>query len=332
MKKIFYVAICFLVTYYGNSQTAEEFINHGLSLYVSGDFQGAITEYSKALKVDRKSARAYNYRGLAKMKLYDLADYKKALEIDSTAQVYNRNMGFERTALINHEVIPDFSKAIKNDPKYAEAYYNRGVVKYCYENYKGAIDDWTKAIQVNPKYVDAYNDRGLAKSIYQQFKGAIDDWTKAIEIDPKNVNAYNNRAVLNYNHQKYRVAIDDWTKVIQIDPKLAFAYINRGLAKIATKDYQGALEDETKAIEINSKSKVAYNNRGFAKSMLLDYKGAIEDYNKAIEIEPKYPEAYSNRGVAKIKSGQKDEGCSDLRKAEKLGFPGAFQQIKENCE
>jgi len=85
------------------------------------------------------------------------------------------------------------SMAIEINPKYAFAYYNRGLAERQLEEYKGAVDDYTKAIEINPKYADAYYKRGIAKKDLNDFKGAIDDYTKAIEIDPKDTTAYYNR-------------------------------------------------------------------------------------------------------------------------------------------
>ena len=59
--------------------------------------------------------------------------------------------------------ISDYSKAIKINPEYADAYFYRGCAKHKLGDFRGAISDFTKAIKVNPNYVDAYYYRGLAK-------------------------------------------------------------------------------------------------------------------------------------------------------------------------
>ena len=48
-------------------------------------------------------------------------------------------------------------------------------------------------IEINPKYSEAYSNRGNAKKSLGQYQAAIEDFSKAIEINPKNSSFYNNR-------------------------------------------------------------------------------------------------------------------------------------------
>lgn len=52
------------------------------------------------------------------------------------------------------------------------------------KQYKLAIENFTKAIKINPQYAEAYSRRA---SIVQDYDtdGAMDDYNKAIEIEPK---------------------------------------------------------------------------------------------------------------------------------------------------
>ena len=59
--------------------------------------------------------------------------------------------------------IEDFNKAIEINPQYAEAFNNRGIVKYNLGDKQGAIKDYNKAIEINPQYADAFNNRGQCK-------------------------------------------------------------------------------------------------------------------------------------------------------------------------
>ena len=49
------------------------------------------------------------------------------------------------------KAIADFTEAIRLDPKYAEAYCNRGCAYRNKGDYDKAIADFTEAIRLNPK-------------------------------------------------------------------------------------------------------------------------------------------------------------------------------------
>jgi tetratricopeptide (TPR) repeat protein len=68
------------------------------------------------------------------------------------------------------EAISDYTRAIKINPNYADAYFYRGCAKHKIQDYKGAISDFSKAIKVNPNYVDAYYYRGLCKDDLARFE------------------------------------------------------------------------------------------------------------------------------------------------------------------
>ena len=86
----------------------------------------------------------------------------------------------------------------------AEEYLNSAVSKFYLSDMKGAITDYTKAIKIDSNYVEAYRKRGLAKEELKDFSGAIVDYTKAIEITERssftdsNAMYYYNRGLSKY--------------------------------------------------------------------------------------------------------------------------------------
>ena len=130
-----------------------------------GQYDQAISEFTKALKIDPRNALAYSSRGLA----YELkGQYDQA--------------------------ISDYTKAIEIDPRDALTYRGRGDAYGEKGQYDQAISDYNKAIEIDPRDALTYGCRGDAYRKKGQYDQAISDYNKAIEIDPKNADAYNNLA------------------------------------------------------------------------------------------------------------------------------------------
>jgi tetratricopeptide (TPR) repeat protein len=83
-----------------------------------------------------------------------------------------------------------YSLAVEIDPRYAPAYFLRGVAKSRLKDGAGAIDDFTKAIEIDPGDHISYYTRGVEKGIIKDFSGAIADYTKATELEPDYARAW----------------------------------------------------------------------------------------------------------------------------------------------
>jgi tetratricopeptide (TPR) repeat protein len=100
--------------------------------------------------------------------------------------------------------LADYNRAIKINPKNANAYYNRGLLKATkLQDPQGALADYNSAIQLKPSYDVVYNNRGNLKvDKLKDFQGALADYNRAIKLKPRNADAYYNRGVLKYTSLK----------------------------------------------------------------------------------------------------------------------------------
>ena len=57
-----------------------------------------------------------------------------------------------------------FDQAIRLQPNYVDAYYNRGVARFHLGQYQVAIADFDTALRMQPDYAGAYVMRGVAKA------------------------------------------------------------------------------------------------------------------------------------------------------------------------
>lgn len=160
MKQLFTIlALTFFTTFFG--QTAEEYLKTGIEKHNSKDLDGAIKEYSKAIKTDKSLTVAYLNRGMCELALQD---YKSALK--------------------------DFDKTIELNPKMADAFYSRATVLISQKKYTEALPDLDKTIELLPTTPNALTLRGQIRANTGNKKGACEDFNKAKEIGDKQSEKY----------------------------------------------------------------------------------------------------------------------------------------------
>jgi tetratricopeptide (TPR) repeat protein len=214
--------------------------------------------------------------------------------------------------------ITDYSKAIELNPKYIAAFMLRASCKEGIKDYEDSILDATKAIELDSNNAFMYMLRGNTKSLMSNYKGAIEDYSKAIKLEKDDglwQDYFEYRGIAKMNLQNYREAIKDFTRAIEFDSKKLPLYTNRGLSKYKLKDYQGAIIDYSKAIELNSKVASSFYYRGESKNNNKDYEGAIADFTKAIELDPKNSIYYINIGFIKQNLKDYNEALTNYSKA-----------------
>ena len=238
-----------------HSVSSEAYFVWGYTKHELGDYNGAIADYTTAIRLKPDYAGIYALRGLAKQQLRQyraaIADYDKAIRVKSDyAEAYN-NRGLSKYHLDQvFDAIADYDKAIRVKSDYAEAYGNRGLAKGALGQHFEAITDCDKAIQLKPDFAEAYLSRGLAKTTLSQYYAAMIDFDKAIQLKSDYAEAYNARAFAKINKGQHFAAITDCDKAIQLKPDFAEAYVTRGLAKGQLGRTGEGMQDLKKALKL----------------------------------------------------------------------------------
>ncbi len=227
-----------------------------------------------------------------------------------------------------------WNKTIKDHPRIAAAYYNRGNYKKSIGDNEGALYDYNKTLEIKPDLISGYFNRSGAKQSLKDYEGAIQDLNKAIELKPNFPEAYYNKAVINKDARNFPEVMKDINKVIEFKFKLEDAYNIRGIAYSQLGNDTAAIADYTRVLEINPHCSFAYevfNNRGYAKAKLKLFQDAILDYNQAIALKPDNSMFYVNRGNAFFYLGQKNNACMDWSKAAELGDENGKSNLASVC-
>jgi tetratricopeptide (TPR) repeat protein len=142
--------------------------------------------------------------------------------------------------------------------KDALACYNNAILKEKLNDIQGALADYDQAISLDPKLAEAYNSRALLKNTeLNDIQGALVDYNQAIFLNPKDSKALGNRAnVKAYELNDIQGALADYNQAISITPKDSIAYCNRAnLKKRKLNDRAGAIKDYRQAAKLFRQSR-----------------------------------------------------------------------------
>jgi tetratricopeptide (TPR) repeat protein len=130
--------------------------------------------------------------------------YRAALKKAPTAPLWNK-IGITELQLNRYkDAEKSFERAIKLDPKFPEAYNNRGAVYYivgaqqqvtaeragksvpgrALSNYRKAIKEYMKAVELREATASYHSNLGTAYFALKDFPAAVREYARALELDP----------------------------------------------------------------------------------------------------------------------------------------------------
>jgi tetratricopeptide (TPR) repeat protein len=212
------------------------------------------------------------------------------------------------------QAIADYTRAIKLNPRNAEAYLWRGRAYRQKGDYDLAVADFTESIKLDPNDYDKYKERGDVYRDKEDYDLAVADYDMAIaEIDESIAASDQNFAE---NPEWYESA-PDHTKIN--DKRVGVVAAKEGIEQAIA--YDRAIEEYSGAIRRNPGDVSAYISRGNAYRGKGDYAQAIADYTEAIRMEPGEVSYYRYRAEAYAKAENYARASEEYTRLVKLN-PG----------
>ena len=174
-----------------NNSNHRLFYNRGLAYRDKGDYDRAIENYDKDLRINPEDANAYYSRGVA---YHGKGDYKQAIR--------------------------DYDEAIRINREDANAYNSRGVAYHGKGDYDQAIQDYDEAIRINPADANAYNNRCWTYGLMHRPDEALRDCNESQRLRPDNVPTLDSRALAYWLRGDEGKAREDLERARMIDPLL----------------------------------------------------------------------------------------------------------------
>jgi tetratricopeptide (TPR) repeat protein len=245
---------------------AHYYNNRGVAFANKHDYDRAIEDYGRAIKINSRSAVVFHNRGIS---YHQKGDQKRAID--------------------------DFGRAIELDPNSTKAYLDRARAYRMLRDFDKAIQDTDAAVRVDPKLAAAYLLRGSILAQKGEYDRAFPDLDRAITLDPS-AGSYNARGYVYLQKNDLDRAFADMNRAIGLNPKVSGYYATRGAIHERRGFFENALNDYEEAIRLDPTNAVAFKARGVARRRKGDVQGALADYDQAIKLDPQYNAAYTERG------------------------------------
>jgi tetratricopeptide (TPR) repeat protein len=137
----------------GDKEKIEGYLERGNELAAEGDYDGAMAEYNKVIKIDENNALAHNNLGI----IYK----RKGLYISA---------------------VEEFKAALEGLPNYFKAYNNLANVYFEREYYDEAAKYYNKCLAIKPNFADAHWNLALTYEKQGEKSRAVRHFKKFIEL------------------------------------------------------------------------------------------------------------------------------------------------------
>ena len=181
---------------------------------------------------------------------------------------------------------------------------------------KEALAAYNKAIELNPRYAEAYYERGrLFANSFHEWDKAYEDYNNCLKYDHDHIGALKARADHYFGHKKYDQALDDYLKALKennsdhyVQTQVGRIYMEQGDNRKAMKHFEEALRAWNSAYD-------PHYYMGLVWLKERDDNRALEEFSKAIGANSKYGLAYNERGKLYLKNNDLDKALKDFAQA-----------------
>ena len=203
-----------------------------------------------------------------------------------------------------HEKRSEADERIPSNMQLAEEAFRRGVEFRALGQYRKAIDEFSRAIKLNGLYQEAFYERAAAKVRIKgeaDLQSALQDLKRAIELRDDFFEAYlemgealrmladinkDNRDRGDQFRRYGQDSVDYYSIALQLEPGHRIALRGRGLAMHLLGVHGAALSDLSAALDPSELDADLLEERGNVRLAQTDYVGARDDFRAALGLDP----------------------------------------------
>ncbi|HEY9613379.1 CHAT domain-containing protein [Allocoleopsis sp.] len=309
---------------------AKRLYNQGRQKLATGDWQGAVNKFKKALQFHPNYYQALLGLGDVMQNLTRseeaIAYYNKVLAIKPN---HHQSLHSRANALCglnrNEEALASYDKAQKANPRCANGWNHWGALLCELGRYEEALNCYNRALRIKSNEYEIWFDeyeiwlqRGRVLLQLKRYEEALVSYNKAIEIKPDNFYAWYGNGTALFYLNRYEEALISYDRAIEIKFDNLDAWSSRGSALRKLGHYEEALASYSKVFELDPNYVDAWFKQGLTLHNMGHYEDAIASYDRAIEIQPEQFNAWNNRGSSFVSLDRHEEALTSFIQASKF--------------
>ena len=294
------------------SHPSDPIIHQAIALQQKGKLVEAKAKYTKLLKQYPHHPQILTGLGVIAIQTGNINEgvriLEQSLRIDAeqASALSSLSVGYCRLHRFA-DAIAACNHAIVINPKFVDAFVNRGIALKGANRLAEAIESYKVALAFNAKDADTHFNLAIIYKEQKQYKDAVECFRQVLALNPNDVEAHEGCGEALFELKCYEEARQSYSKAIQLKGS-AVSYFGRGLSNYKLTYLQEACADFDRCIQLNSNHAKAYNNRGLVLVDMHRYEEAAADYNHAISIDPEYQSAYWNKAILSLLTGNYEQG------------------------
>ena len=219
------------------------------------------------------------------------------------------------------QALADFEKAVELDSTRWKPAHNRGVSHALAGNYDKALADFSRVIELKPDYANAWFNRGEIHRELGELRKAVEDYSRAIQLKADDFGALMGRGQAWLRLGRGREALEDFHRAVALNPQSAVAHACRGEAHQSLGMWEQAAEDLRNANRLDRTSSRAYQAAAWLMATCPEARFrqtelAVQAAERAVQLagsrDPRYLDTLA---AAYANAGRFNEAVATLNKA-----------------
>ena len=240
--------------------------------------------------------------------------YQKALQLDNSD---TSRVGLALAFLARNDVATAGDTLAKN-PDSALELAARGLIQLRANDVSGAVQSLKEAAQRDPQLPQAFSLLALAHLTQNQTSEAIVDGRRAVQIAPNSSQAQSALSLALFYAGETREASRSASRAVQLNPESPLALLVQGQALLAAHQTDAARASLQQAEAIAPNLPIVQTNLAAAYTRLDMPQRAEKAYRRVLEKSPDSATAHAGLGGVLLSSGQNAQALTELQRALEL--------------